>query len=270
MPINLPSVFRRQMNRSCLRSPTSSCTRRGPTLHDLTCWTRWGTQRQLRFTSAFLTMSQRAQYTTLLSVTHHFCVVYYSYQVFCTKLMEEANKGTFPVDVVKNIFSNIASIHTFHSQFLLPSLEKRMGEWWALWFCVKLWLPSHRLKQSWWSCCWRGQTHILSTLWFPCPCRTSTPRLGDILQKLTPFLKMYAEYVKNFDKAMELLKQWTDRSPQFKAIIQEIQVLWNQSPVCKNSLLFMYKRFELLTEHMLNFVLNSCGKHHPCVVFVSI
>lgn len=36
---------------------------------------------------------------------------------------------------------------------------------------------------------------------------------------------MYGEYVKNFDKAMELLKQWTDRSPQFKAIIQEIQVL---------------------------------------------
>lgn len=57
------------------------------------------------------------------------------------------------------------------------------------------------------------------------PCRASTPRIGDILLKLTPFLKMYAEYVKNFDKAMELLKQWTDRSPQFKAIIQEIQVL---------------------------------------------
>ncbi|XP_054633859.1 FYVE, RhoGEF and PH domain-containing protein 4a [Dunckerocampus dactyliophorus] len=102
-------------------------------------------------------------------------------QVFCAKLMEEANKGTFPVDVVKNIFSNISSINTFHSQFLLPDLEKRMGEW------------------------------------------ASTPRIGDILQKLTPFLKMYAEYVKNFDKAMELLKQWSDRSPQFKAIIQEIQ-----------------------------------------------
>ncbi|XP_068459390.1 FYVE, RhoGEF and PH domain-containing protein 4a isoform X2 [Clinocottus analis] len=102
-------------------------------------------------------------------------------QEFCAKLMEEANKGTFPVDVVKNIFSNISSINAFHSQFLLPDLEKRMGEW------------------------------------------KSTPRIGDILQKLTPFLKMYAEYVKNFDKAMELLKQWTDRSPQFKAIIQEIQ-----------------------------------------------
>ncbi|XP_077593949.1 FYVE, RhoGEF and PH domain-containing protein 4a [Stigmatopora nigra] len=102
-------------------------------------------------------------------------------QEFCAKLMEEASKGTFPVDVVKNIFSNISSINTFHSQFLLPDLEKRMGEW------------------------------------------ESTPRIGDILQKLTPFLKMYAEYVKNFDKAMELLKQWSDRSPQFKSIIQEIQ-----------------------------------------------
>ncbi|XP_066540335.1 FYVE, RhoGEF and PH domain-containing protein 4a isoform X2 [Hoplias malabaricus] len=102
-------------------------------------------------------------------------------QVFCAKLMEEAGKGTFPVDVVKNIFSNISSINAFHSQFLLPDLEKRMGEW------------------------------------------ESTPRIGDILQKLTPFLKMYAEYVRNFDKAMELLKQWTDRSPQFKAIIQDIQ-----------------------------------------------
>ncbi|XP_058842442.1 FYVE, RhoGEF and PH domain-containing protein 4-like isoform X4 [Acipenser ruthenus] len=102
-------------------------------------------------------------------------------QVFCAKLMEEANKGTFPVDVVKNIFSNISSINAFHGRFLLPELEKRMGEW------------------------------------------TSTPRLGDILQKLTPFLKMYGEYVKNFDQAMELLKVWTDRSPQFKTIIQDIQ-----------------------------------------------
>ncbi|XP_063052983.1 FYVE, RhoGEF and PH domain-containing protein 4a isoform X2 [Engraulis encrasicolus] len=102
-------------------------------------------------------------------------------QLFCAKLLEEATKGTFPTDVVKGIFSNISSIHAFHSQFLLPDLEKRMGQW------------------------------------------ESTPRLGDILQKLTPFLKMYAEYVRNFDKAMDLLKQWTERSPQFKAIILDIQ-----------------------------------------------
>ncbi|XP_066580687.1 FYVE, RhoGEF and PH domain-containing protein 4a isoform X2 [Amia ocellicauda] len=107
---------------------------------------------------------------------------------FSAKLMEEALKGTFPVEVVKNIFSNISSIYTFHGQFLLPALEKRMEEW------------------------------------------DSTPRIGDILQKLTPFLKMYAGYVTNFDQAMELVKQWTERSPQFKAIIQDIQ----KQEVCGN------------------------------------
>ncbi|XP_023812893.1 FYVE, RhoGEF and PH domain-containing protein 1 isoform X2 [Oryzias latipes] len=52
---------------------------------------------------------------------------------------------------------------------------------------------------------------------------TTNPRIGDILQKLAPFLKMYGEYVKNFDRAMELVNIWMERSTQFKAIIQEIQ-----------------------------------------------
>ncbi|RXN29903.1 PH domain-containing 4-like isoform X1 [Labeo rohita] len=102
-------------------------------------------------------------------------------QVFCAKLTEEAGKGTFPVDVVKGIFSNVGSIYTFHSQFLLPDLETRMSQW------------------------------------------DSTPRIGDILAQLAPFLRMYAEYVKNFDSAMDLLKQWTERSAQFSAIIQDSQ-----------------------------------------------
>ncbi|KAG8429416.1 hypothetical protein GDO86_020248, partial [Hymenochirus boettgeri] len=51
----------------------------------------------------------------------------------------------------------------------------------------------------------------------------SNPRIGDILQKLAPFLKMYGEYVKNFDRAMELLSIWTERSSQFKTIIYEVQ-----------------------------------------------
>ncbi|KAM5336774.1 FYVE, RhoGEF and PH domain-containing protein 3 isoform 2-T3 [Glossophaga mutica] len=33
------------------------------------------------------------------------------------------------------------------------------------------------------------------------------PRFGDILQKLAPFLKMYGEYVKNFDRAVELKQE---------------------------------------------------------------
>lgn len=102
-------------------------------------------------------------------------------QVFCVRLSEEAVKGTFPLEVVKGIFSNVGSIYTFHSKFLLPDLETRMNQW------------------------------------------DSTPRIGDILAQLAPFLRMYAEYVKNFDSAMDLLKQWTERSPQFNAIIQDIQ-----------------------------------------------
>ncbi|XP_078076232.1 FYVE, RhoGEF and PH domain-containing protein 4-like isoform X2 [Mustelus asterias] len=103
-------------------------------------------------------------------------------QVFCAKLLEEANsKGSFPAEVVTKIFSNISSIYTFHNQFLLPELETRMNLW------------------------------------------NTTPQIGDILQKLAPFLKMYGEYVKNFEMAMDLLKMWMGRSPQFKAIVEDIQ-----------------------------------------------
>ncbi|KAI2665600.1 FYVE, RhoGEF and PH domain-containing protein 4 [Labeo rohita] len=87
----------------------------------------------------------------------------------------------------QGIFSNVGSIYTFHSQFLLPDLETRMSQ-------------------------------------------DSTPRIGDILAQLAPFLRMYAEYVKNFDSAMDLLKQWTERSAQFSAIIQDVQ----SQEVCGN------------------------------------
>uniref|UniRef100_A0A7N4NU86 FYVE, RhoGEF and PH domain containing 4 n=1 Tax=Sarcophilus harrisii TaxID=9305 RepID=A0A7N4NU86_SARHA len=102
-------------------------------------------------------------------------------KIFYCKLLEEANRGSFPTEMVNKIFSNISSINAFHSKFLLPELEKRMQEW------------------------------------------ETTPRIGDILQKLAPFLKMYGEYVKGFDNAMELVKTMTDRIAQFKSVIEEIQ-----------------------------------------------
>ncbi|MEQ2177938.1 FYVE, RhoGEF and PH domain-containing protein 3, partial [Goodea atripinnis] len=58
----------------------------------------------------------------------------------------------------------------------------------------------------------------------------STPRIGDILQKLAPFMKMYGEYVKNFDRAMDLVNTWTQRSSQFKSVVQNIQ----KQDVCGN------------------------------------
>nr|XP_031526416.1 FYVE, RhoGEF and PH domain-containing protein 4 isoform X7 [Vicugna pacos] len=109
-------------------------------------------------------------------------------QVFYCKLLEEANRGSFPAEMVNKIFSNISSINAFHSKFLLPELEKRMQEW------------------------------------------ETTPRIGDILQKLAPFLKMYGEYVKGFDHAMELVKNMTERIPQFKSVVEDIQ----KQKICGN------------------------------------
>ncbi|XP_074126690.1 FYVE, RhoGEF and PH domain-containing protein 4 isoform X3 [Sminthopsis crassicaudata] len=117
-------------------------------------------------------------------------------KIFYCKLLEEANRGSFPTEMVNKIFSNISSINAFHSKFLLPELEKRMQEW------------------------------------------ETTPRIGDILQKLAPFLKMYGEYVKGFDNAMELVKTMTDRIVQFKSVIEEIQF--------NNMLLYCVPKFSLV------------------------
>ncbi|XP_028669129.1 FYVE, RhoGEF and PH domain-containing protein 1 isoform X1 [Erpetoichthys calabaricus] len=84
----------------------------------------------------------------------------------------------------------------------------------------------------------------------------SNPRIGDILQKLAPFLKMYGEYVKNFDRAMELVNSWIERSSQFKAIIHNIQ----REAVCGNLTLQHHMlepvqripRYEMLLKDYLN------------------
>ncbi|KAM3858993.1 FYVE, RhoGEF and PH domain-containing protein 4-like [Diretmus argenteus] len=102
-------------------------------------------------------------------------------QGFCSRLTEEAGRGSFPPEVVRNIFSNLSSIHSFHSQFLLPDLENCIGHW-----CEK-------------------------------------PGLGDVMLQHAPFLRMYADYVRNFDQAMELVRSWTERSAAFRNIIQDIQ-----------------------------------------------
>ncbi|XP_061922468.1 FYVE, RhoGEF and PH domain-containing protein 2-like isoform X1 [Entelurus aequoreus] len=102
-------------------------------------------------------------------------------QVFCLRLTEEAGRGSFPAEVVRNIFSNISSIYSFHSQFLLPDLEDRISHW-----CEQ-------------------------------------PGLGEVLLHHAPFLRMYADYVSNFQPAMELLRTWTERSSTFRNLLHDIQ-----------------------------------------------
>uniref|UniRef100_A0A3P8WIT0 FYVE, RhoGEF and PH domain containing 4b n=1 Tax=Cynoglossus semilaevis TaxID=244447 RepID=A0A3P8WIT0_CYNSE len=102
-------------------------------------------------------------------------------QVFCQRLTEEAGRGSFPAEVIKNIFSNISSIYSFHSQFVLPDLEN----------CLRHW--------------------------------SERPGLGHVLVQHAPFLRMYADYVRNFDQAMELVRTWTERSAAFRNVILDVQ-----------------------------------------------
>ncbi|XP_034933980.1 FYVE, RhoGEF and PH domain-containing protein 1-like [Chelonus insularis] len=51
------------------------------------------------------------------------------------------------------------------------------------------------------------------------------PKIGDIMKNFAPFLKMYTEYVKNFDYAMNLLSTLQQKVPRFAAIVNEIQKL---------------------------------------------
>ncbi|XP_017796436.1 PREDICTED: FYVE, RhoGEF and PH domain-containing protein 4-like [Habropoda laboriosa] len=53
----------------------------------------------------------------------------------------------------------------------------------------------------------------------------SDPRIGDIMKNFAPFLKMYTEYVKNFDYAMNLIQTLQSKVVRFAAIIGEIQKL---------------------------------------------
>lgn len=51
------------------------------------------------------------------------------------------------------------------------------------------------------------------------------PRIGDIMKNFAPFLKMYTEYVKNFDYAINLISTLQQKVPRFAAIISDIQKL---------------------------------------------
>lgn len=56
-------------------------------------------------------------------------------------------------------------------------------------------------------------------------CWDSKPRIGDIMKNFAPFLKMYTEYVKNFDYAMNLINTLQSKVARFAAIINDIQKL---------------------------------------------
>jgi hypothetical protein len=44
------------------------------------------------------------------------------------------------------------------------------------------------------------------------------------MKESAPFLKMYSEYVQNFDNSINLINAYRDKNPRFANIINEIQV----------------------------------------------
>lgn len=92
----------------------------------------------------------------------------------------------FQQELIPQMFSNIKSLFKLHHDFFLPRLEERMQLW-------ETEQPDRR-------------------------------RIGDIMASFAPFLKMYAEYVRNFDHAAHLITTMSAKSSRFAAIIDEIQV----------------------------------------------
>ena len=53
------------------------------------------------------------------------------------------------------------------------------------------------------------------------------PYIGDVMKKFAPFLKLYTDYVKNFDHAMDTINTWMEKSAEFASLLQALQVcLW--------------------------------------------
>jgi len=55
-------------------------------------------------------------------------------------------------------------------------------------------------------------------------CRDSSQKIGDVMRKFAPFLKLYTENVKNFDHAMSVITLWQDKSPKFAELLTSLQV----------------------------------------------
>ncbi|ELT98343.1 hypothetical protein CAPTEDRAFT_122968 [Capitella teleta] len=56
------------------------------------------------------------------------------------------------------------------------------------------------------------------------------PRIGDVMRKFAPFLKLYTDYVKNFDRSMTTISAWLEKSPKLASFVEEKQRL----PECGN------------------------------------
>ena len=100
----------------------------------------------------------------------------------------------FPQELIPQMFSNIKSLFKLHHDFFLPKLEERLSQW------------DDENEES-------------------------NRRIGDIMTSFAPFLKMYAEYVRHFDHATNLIRSMTLKCPRFATLVDEIQVIIIENPL---------------------------------------
>ncbi|KAI6649543.1 FYVE, RhoGEF and PH domain-containing protein 6-like [Oopsacas minuta] len=76
-------------------------------------------------------------------------------------------------------------------------------------------------------------------------------RLGDIMIRIAPFLKLYSDYVANFDAANSVLNDCLSKEKRFAALVQEFE----KDPVCENLKIshFMLEPVQRLTRYKLLF-----------------
>jgi len=130
--------------------------------------------------------------TELLDTEKHYVAILHLIdQVFHSRVDRDNKTLGLNGDTLTTIFSNIKSIYKFHAEFLLPQLETRMTQW--------------------------GDGPEFQ-------------RIGDIMVRNAPFLKMYTEYVKNFDTAMTAIGALYSKNRQFQAIMDEIHAM----PECRS------------------------------------
>ena len=54
--------------------------------------------------------------------------------------------------------------------------------------------------------------------------RSTQEGLGDVIERLAPFLKLYAHYVAGYKDAMNMLTTWTKREKKVEAVVREFEV----------------------------------------------
>ena len=54
--------------------------------------------------------------------------------------------------------------------------------------------------------------------------RSSDERLGDVICRLAPFLKLYSHYTSGFEEAMKTLTECTKRDKKFDTIVRDFEV----------------------------------------------